>query len=143
MRDTRILVILATITFFLAVPTAFSEFVEDAPQIELTTTSFLNGEVIPAKHTCDGANDSPALKLSKGPQGTESFALLMEDPDAPSGIWTHWILYNLPPRVYTLPPQFPPVRVLANSERHGTNDFGNLGRGIESAYQNNQPVSKG
>ena len=61
---------------------------------ELTSPAFTDGAVIPKKHTCDGADVSPALRWADPPKGTRCFALIVDDPDAPMGTWVHWVLYN-------------------------------------------------
>lgn len=61
----------------------------------LTSPAFRDGERIPSEYTADGANFSPPLQWSDPPQGTKSFALVVEDPDAPSGTFRHWGLYNI------------------------------------------------
>jgi len=71
--------------------------------IELTSTAFAAGEPIPAKYTCDGDNVSPPLEWGQPPAGTESLALIMDDPDAPSGTFVHWVYYDLAPTVSGLP----------------------------------------
>ena len=63
---------------------------------ELTSPTFVHGEPIPRKYTCDGEDISPPLRWSDPPQGTQSLALIADDPDAPVGTWVHWVLYNLP-----------------------------------------------
>lgn len=70
--------------------------------LEITSSAFGKGELIPAKYTCDGENISPALEWSGFPKKTKSFALIVEDPDAPSGTVDHWILYNIPSDVNSL-----------------------------------------
>ena len=70
--------------------------------MKLTSPAFAEGEGIPAKHTCDGADVSPALSWRDVPQGTAAFALIADDPDAPAGTWVHWVLYNLPPTLTDL-----------------------------------------
>lgn len=62
----------------------------------LNSTAFDQGSLIPQKYTCDGADVSPPLAWSGVLAGTESFALIMDDPDAPMGTWDHWVLFNLP-----------------------------------------------
>ena len=65
--------------------------------MEITSSAFNNNGFIPTKYTCDGVDISPQLAWSNVPKQTKSLALIIDDPDAPMGIWTHWILYNLPP----------------------------------------------
>jgi Raf kinase inhibitor-like YbhB/YbcL family protein len=62
----------------------------------ITTPSFADGADIPLRHTCDGDDRSPRLAWSDPPAGTQSFALIVDDPDAPGGTFTHWVLYNIP-----------------------------------------------
>jgi Raf kinase inhibitor-like YbhB/YbcL family protein len=69
----------------------------------LQCPSFKDGEPIPEKFSCDGQDFSPALKWENPPPGTRSFALICDDPDAPVGIWVHWVIYNLPGSVSSLP----------------------------------------
>ena len=96
---------------------------------ELTSPAFQEGEMIPEVYTCDGKNSSPPLNWTAPPQETRSFVLVVEDPDAPGGLWTHWILFNLPPTIMNIPEGLPAIRNLANMERHGNNDFKQLGYG--------------
>jgi Raf kinase inhibitor-like YbhB/YbcL family protein len=74
--------------------TPFPDFPDDT--MNLTSTAFSYGEPIPAKYTCKGADASPPLMWDEPPDGTQSFALIMEDPDAPAGTWVHWLLFNIP-----------------------------------------------
>jgi Raf kinase inhibitor-like YbhB/YbcL family protein len=80
---------------------------ELSPQaaIELLVESkaFNDGARIPQQYTCDGADISPPLSWSEPPPGTESLALIVEDPDAPDGPWTHWVVFNIPPTTRSLP----------------------------------------
>ena len=62
---------------------------------ELKSDAFVSGQSIPAKYSCIGRNISPALTWNDPPAGTQSFALIMDDPDAPMGTWVHWVLYNI------------------------------------------------
>jgi Raf kinase inhibitor-like YbhB/YbcL family protein len=71
--------------------------------MSLTSTAFAAGESIPAKYTCDGENVSPPLEWDEPPTGTRSLALIMDDPDAPSGEFVHWVIYDLPPTLRGLP----------------------------------------
>jgi Raf kinase inhibitor-like YbhB/YbcL family protein len=64
--------------------------------LDLKSDAFVNGQSIPAKYSCIGKNVSPALTWSDPPAGTRSFALIVDDPDAPMGTWVHWVLFNIP-----------------------------------------------
>lgn len=64
--------------------------------IQLTSDAFANGQSIPSKYSCKGKNISPALAWTEPPTGTQSLALIMDDPDAPGGTWVHWVLFNIP-----------------------------------------------
>lgn len=72
-------------------------------QLSLTSDAFANGQSIPAKYTCKGKNISPALAWTEPPTRTQSLALIMDDPDAPGGTWVHWVLFNIPVGMRTLP----------------------------------------
>jgi Raf kinase inhibitor-like YbhB/YbcL family protein len=69
---------------------------EASMSLELTSHAFSNGQSIPAKYACTGRNISPALSWNEPPAGTQSFALIVDDPDAPMGTWVHWVLFNIP-----------------------------------------------
>lgn len=64
--------------------------------LDLKSDAFVSGQSIPAKYACTGRNISPGLSWGEPPAGTQSFALIMDDPDAPMGTWVHWVLYNIP-----------------------------------------------
>ncbi len=76
--------------------TATSEPTEAAMSIEFKSDAFANGQSIPVKYSCRGNNISPALTWSNAPAGTQSYALIVDDPDAPAGTWVHWVVYNIP-----------------------------------------------
>lgn len=65
--------------------------------MRITSPAFSHNGNIPAKHTCDGENISPPLVFSEVPDGAVSLVLIMDDPDAPAGVWDHWIVFNIPP----------------------------------------------
>lgn len=71
--------------------------------LTITSPAFEPGAAIPSKYTCHGVDTSPALEWSAPPQGTQSLALILDDPDAPMGTWVHWVVYNLPPDAGGLP----------------------------------------
>jgi Raf kinase inhibitor-like YbhB/YbcL family protein len=87
---------------FLLGPTrseTFSSVIEMPPPdagFILISPNFTDGGPIPARYTCDGENIAPTLAWGEPPAGTHSYVLVVDDPDAPLGTWTHWIVYNLP-----------------------------------------------
>jgi Raf kinase inhibitor-like YbhB/YbcL family protein len=95
--------------------------------IQIASDAFLEGEAIPTKHTCDGEDISPRLRWSDIPPNTKSLVLVCEDPDAPSGLFTHWILFNLPPTATELPEGVSVEERLANGAIQGRNDFKRIG----------------
>ena len=97
--------------------------------LTITSTAFEEGAMIPGQYTCDGADISPPLSWSGVPQGTQSLALISDDPDAPAGTWVHWVLFNIPPDSTGLPEKVPTDEVLAGGARHGMTDFGRFGYG--------------
>ena len=97
--------------------------------IQLTSSAFADGSPIPSKYTCDGNDTSPPLKWSGVPQGTKSLALICDDPDAPAGIWVHWVMYNIPATVTELPEGVPTGDAVLGSARQGVNDFRRIGYG--------------
>ena len=102
---------------------------EIAMPLTLTSSVFAHGKPIPPKHTCDGADVSPPLSWSGAPAGTGSFALIMDDPDAPVGVWDHWILFNVPPGATALPEGVPATAALKDGARQGNNSWPRLGYG--------------
>jgi Raf kinase inhibitor-like YbhB/YbcL family protein len=87
----------------------------------LTSTAFADGGAIPALYTCDGKERSPPLAWSGAPEGAASFALVVEDPDAPRGTWDHWLLWNV--KVNSLP------EGSEGGGTSGTNSWGRTGYG--------------
>jgi len=102
---------------------------EDAVSLELTSSAFTQGQPIPEKYTCKAENISPALSWSEPPAGTQSFALIMDDPDAPGGTWVHWVLFNIPASARSLPEAFPSDVTLSDGSMSGDSSFGGPGYG--------------
>ena len=98
-------------------------------KFELKTTAFQPGGDIPKQFTCDGADISPALSWTTPPAGTQSFALIMDDPDAPRGTFVHWVLFNLPASERHLPERVPGNEELRSGARQGINGFPKTGYG--------------
>jgi len=93
----------------------------------ISSPSFSSGGTIPTKFTCSGADLSPELKWNDPPAGTKSFALLVDDPDAPAGNWNHWTAWNLPANLRSLPEHFSKDARLADGTEQGKNDFHKTG----------------
>lgn len=74
-----------------------------AEKLKVTSRSFQDGAFIPVKYTCQGASISPAIEWESGPVSTKSFVLIVDDPDAPNGTWVHWIVFNIPAKITSLP----------------------------------------
>jgi Raf kinase inhibitor-like YbhB/YbcL family protein len=84
---------------------------------------------IPPRYTCEGRDDSPALRWSDVPSDVKSFVLIVDDPDAPGGTFVHWVLYDLPAETRALPEGIPARESVAGGGRQGLNDFGRVGYG--------------
>jgi Raf kinase inhibitor-like YbhB/YbcL family protein len=97
--------------------------------IQLSSPAFSEGSRIPTKFTADGDDHSPPLTWRNLPNGTQSEALICEDPDAPHGTYTHWVLFNLPPAAEKLEESIPSAGTRSDGSKQGKNDFGNLGYG--------------
>ena len=100
-------------------------------QFTLSSQSFRNDQPMPAKHSCEGADASPALKWEGAPTGTKSFALIADDPDAPGGSWVHWLIYGIPASTTELPESVTKTDTVAalGGAKQGQNDFGRAGYG--------------
>ena len=93
-------------------------------QMTITSPAFSAGAEIPAKFTCNGQSTSPELRISGTPPGAKSLALIAEDPDAPSGVFTHWLVWNIDPQTTRWGENSVPAGAL-----QGTNDFSKKGYG--------------
>lgn len=96
-------------------------------EIKLQSSAFKKGYSIPSKYTCDGANISPQLKWNNPAKGTKTFAIIVTDPDAPSGEFVHWVVYNIPDSVLTLHEDVTPTRNIPDEVMLGTNGAGRVG----------------
>jgi Raf kinase inhibitor-like YbhB/YbcL family protein len=106
-----IAILLATIVSFAA---------GDA-KMKITSSAFNEGGNIPSKFTCDGSDTSPPLQITGVPPAAKSLVLIVDDPDAPGGLFTHWLLWNIPPQTNSIAEGGAPKGV------QGTNDFGKSG----------------
>ncbi len=101
----------------------------DATAFSLSSEAFENEESIPTRFTCDGDNVSPPLAWDGAPAETNAYALIMDDPDAPGGTFTHWLLYDLEPTALNLPERIEtvPVPAYGLAGTQGSNDGGGIG----------------
>ena len=95
--------------------------------LQLTSRAFKEGELIPSHYTADGDDVTPPLAWTNVPAETKSFALICQDPDAASGSFCHWVIYNIPSNVTNFPEAFPSLNSLPNGTKQGANDFGGIG----------------
>jgi Raf kinase inhibitor-like YbhB/YbcL family protein len=94
-----------------------------AGSIKTTSSAFAQGGNIPARFTCDGNNTNPPLQFADIPAGAKALALVVDDPDAPGGLFTHWLVWNIDPKTTGF------ADGAAPKGKQGTNDFGNAGYG--------------
>jgi Raf kinase inhibitor-like YbhB/YbcL family protein len=85
-------------------------------KLNITSSGFGDNGPIPKKYTCDGEDVNPQLSIGEVPEGTNSLVLLVDDPDAPTGTWDHWVVWNIPPKSKIEEDTIPGVE--------GMNDFG-------------------
>ena len=99
--------------------------------LNLTSPAFSDGGPIPRAHTCDGADMSPPLTITGVPDGAKELALIVDDPDAPAGVWTHWVLYKVPCTTSVLAPGIAKEAELSAplGARQGANDSRRIGWG--------------
>ncbi len=104
-----------------------SEKTEKYPELSVS----LPFDTFPRKYTCDGEDISPPIEISGVSGKAKSLAIIMDDPDAPLGVFTHWVIWNIPATTTSLPEAIPPVAEIAEpiSAVQGTNDFGKIGYG--------------
>jgi Raf kinase inhibitor-like YbhB/YbcL family protein len=96
--------------------------------MQLNSPAFKNGERLPQRYSCDGEDLSPPLAWSDAPADARSFAIFCDDPDAPSGTFHHWAIYDIPKTTHELPENFA-SNVARSVVLQGTNDFGKPGYG--------------
>jgi Raf kinase inhibitor-like YbhB/YbcL family protein len=92
--------------------------------MKITSSAFADKQNIPSKYTCDGENINPPLSISNVPLKTKSLVLIVDDPDAPAGVWTHWTLWNIPPDSQIIPEGSEPSSAVQGKTSFGTNKYG-------------------
>lgn len=124
-----VLLLLAPFDFHHALPGSDPAQGGHDMSFSLKSSAFSEGGVIPKQYTCDGADVSPALSWTGAPAGTQSFAMIVDDPDAPVGNWTHWVIWDIPAQTTGLSEGVPKDETLADGSRQGKNDFKRIGYG--------------
>jgi Raf kinase inhibitor-like YbhB/YbcL family protein len=102
---------------------------ETRRKLDLSSSAFKEGQAIPTQYTCDGKNISPPLTWRGAPGNTQSFVLIAEDPDSPTGLWTHWIVFNLPADISELSEDFVNSPAAPAAAKLGVNSFKNVAYG--------------
>src|SRR5215467_4237427 len=114
----------ATIASAFAIALAIvASFTAGGVKMKITSSAFQEGGNIPSKFTCDGSDTSPPLQIADVPSGAKSLVLIVDDPDAPSGLFTHWVVWNISPQTNGIAEGSGPKGV------QGKNDFGKSGYG--------------
>jgi Raf kinase inhibitor-like YbhB/YbcL family protein len=93
----------------------------------VTSSAFAPGAIIPPEFSCEGKDISPALQWTGAPARTAAFAIIMDDPDAPAGVWVHWVMWNLAPASHSLPEGVAKRDQLEDGSHQGRNSFGKVG----------------
>jgi Raf kinase inhibitor-like YbhB/YbcL family protein len=101
--------------------TAIASFAAGGARMKITSSAFQEGGNIPSKFTCDGSDSSPPLQITGVPSEAKTLVLISDDPDAPGGLFTHWLVWNIPTQTNSI------AEGSAPKGMHGTNDFGKSG----------------
>lgn len=118
-----------SVIFVCAVLSIVPVFGREGGAMTLQTSAFSHGEAIPRVYSCDGENVSPPLRWSDAPDGTKSFALIMDDPDAPGGTFVHWVYYDIPAAIQEVPKGVDNKAKPSAGGTQGKNSFGKVGYG--------------
>ena len=112
---------------FLLTVFLISGICDNTAALELRSAAFKGGGFMPADYTCNGPDVSPPLEWEDVPEDAASFALICYDPDAPSGPWVHWVIYDIPDAATRLPEGVEKREILDDGSKQGVNDFGKIG----------------
>lgn len=96
-------------------------------EIKLYSSAFKEGDFIPMKYSGEGEDVSPPLAWGNVPEGTKSLVIICDDPDAPVGVWDHWVLFNIPPTTRSLAESVPRDLMVLGSAKQGNNSWGKIG----------------
>ncbi len=120
---------LSVLLLALVIPTFFADHASHGEErkmgnLSIASTAFPHNGMIPAQHTCDGADASPPLSIREIPEKTRSLALIVDDPDAPGKTWVHWVVWNLGANTAEIP-----SNALSGDAVQGRNDWGKAAYG--------------
>lgn len=130
MRSKKPFILYATILALFFVSVSCSKSGEEArkgPVLEVKSPAFGHAKSMSDKYTCDGADVSPPLEWKNAPPGTKAFAVICETPDAPTGNWVHWVIYDIPADAAKLDEAVAKKEQLENGARQGKNDYDQIG----------------
>jgi Raf kinase inhibitor-like YbhB/YbcL family protein len=116
--------LLLPILAFLAVAPLFAKEGRTMTEMRMTSPAFVHTKAIPSAYSCDGENLNPPLAIEGVPPGAKSLALVMDDPDAPAGVWVHWVLWNIDPGTRQIAQGSAPA-----AAQQGMNSWGKRGYG--------------
>ncbi|MGH9377363.1 MAG: YbhB/YbcL family Raf kinase inhibitor-like protein [Terriglobia bacterium] len=130
-RGLRILIAILAIFLFTSAPPrpGLAQQAGARPTFSLASSEFPEGGFIPSRYTCSGQNVSPELRWNDSSARAVTFAVIVTDPDAPAGTWTHWVAYNLPAGSRQLPDAVPEGNQIQSGGVQGMNDFHHVGYG--------------
>jgi Raf kinase inhibitor-like YbhB/YbcL family protein len=124
------LLILMAVSGLIAAKGAVKKKGAAMPSIVVDSPAFGQKQPIPQRYTCDGEDMSPPLAWKNVPPGSKSIVLISDDPDAPSGDWVHWVVYDLSPEIDSLPEHIATTdTILGGKGKQGRNDFRRIGYG--------------
>ena len=92
--------------------------------LQLSSSAFAYGGAIPARYTCDGEDANPPLAIDRVPAGAKSLALIVDDPDAPVGLWVHWVLWNIHPQTRQIAEKSVPAGAVQGKNSWGRTSYG-------------------
>lgn len=131
MLKTSIFIIMASAVFTFIAGNGNEAFaaMKGGTAMQLTSSVFTEGSMLPSRYTCDGQDISPPVNWKDVPAGTQSLTLISDDPDAPVGTWVHWVVFNIPPGAAGLDENIRPEKEFKNGMRQGNNDWPKIGYG--------------
>lgn len=112
------IMLLLTVSLLLSVSYAAGTDMTKSDGLKITSPAFENNGYIPSKYTCDGTDSNPPLLIENVPAKAKSLALIVDDPDAPGGVWVHWVLWNIPAETKEIKENSVPA-----GAKQGLNDF--------------------